>query len=80
MLSGPLAGTLAVGFAVSVAQFLATQFLGAGRHATVTTEAVLLASGGQRTVAAAFAALQAALPLLAFGLAAWVSRRATIRA
>lgn len=80
MLAGPLAGTLAVGFAVSAAQFLATQFLGAGRHATVTTEAVLLASGGQRTVAAAFAALQALLPLLAFGLAAAVARRATMRA
>ena len=63
LLAAPLAAAAAVGFAVSVAQFLATQFLGAGRHATVTTEAVTLASGGQRTLAAAFALLQALLPL-----------------
>lgn len=76
LLAAPLASALAVGFAVSVAQFLATQFLGAGRHATVTTEAVTLASGGQRTLAAAFAVLQALLPLAAFALAQrWQRRR-----
>ncbi len=74
LLARPIAAALAVGFAVSVAQFLATQFIGAGRFATVTTEAVLLASGGQRTVAAAFALMQALLPLLAFALAARVGR------
>ncbi len=77
LLAAPLAAAAAVAFAVSVAQFLATQFLGAGRHATVTTEAVTLASGGQRTLAAAFALLQAALPLAGFMLAASV-RRLTI--
>jgi len=75
LLAAPLAAAAAVGFAVSVAQYLATQFIGAGRHATVTTEAVTLAAGGQRTQAAAFALLQAALPLLAFGAAAWLGRR-----
>jgi len=75
LLAAPLAASAAVGFAVSVAQFLATQFLGAGRHATVTTEAVTLASGGQRTLAAAFALLQALLPLAGFAAAAWVRRR-----
>lgn len=79
LLAAPLASALAVGFAVSVAQYLATQFLGAGRHATVTTEAVTLASGGQRSVAAAFALVQAALPVLAFGAAAWVGARAAAR-
>jgi len=77
LLGAPLAAAAAVGFAVSVAQFLATQFLGAGRHATVTTEAVTLASGGQRTLAAAFAALQALLPLAGFALAA-AARRGTM--
>lgn len=79
LLAAPLAAAAAVGFAVSVAQFLATQFLGAGRHATVTTEAVTLASGGQRTLAAAFALLQALLPLAGFALASrW--RRPTMAA
>ncbi|MCB1733362.1 MAG: hypothetical protein KDI21_23010, partial [Halieaceae bacterium] len=57
-------------------QFLATQMLGAGRLPTVTTEAVTLASGGDRRTAAAFALLQALLPLLAFGAARLVHRRA----
>ena len=72
MLAAPVAAALAVGFAVSVAQYLPTQFLGAGRHGTVTTEAVTLAAGGQRHTAAAFAALQALLPAIGFGLAAAV--------
>lgn len=79
MLLAPIAAALAVGFAVSVAQYLPTQFIGAGRHATVTTEAVTLASGGQRHTAAAFAVLQALLPAIGFGLAAWVGRRQRVR-
>jgi putative thiamine transport system permease protein len=75
VLRTPIAAALAVGFAVSVAQYLPTQFVGAGRIATVTTEAVTLASGGQRSLLAAFAALQAVLPLLAFAAAAAVGRR-----
>lgn len=75
MLAAPMAAALAVGFAVSVAQYLPTQFIGAGRHATVTTEAVTLASGGQRHTAAAFALLQALLPALGFAIAAAVGRR-----
>ena len=75
MLAAPMAAALAVGFAVSVAQYLPTQFIGAGRHATVTTEAVTLASGGQRHTAAAFALLQALLPAIGFALAAVVGHR-----
>lgn len=75
MLAAPMAAALAVGFAVSVAQYLPTQFIGAGRHATVTTEAVTLASGGQRHTAAAFALLQALLPVIGFALAAAVGSR-----
>jgi putative thiamine transport system permease protein len=80
LLAAPLASALAIGFAVSVAQYLATQFIGAGRHATVTTEAVALASGGQRTLAAAFALLQALLPAAGFLLAAVVGRRFDVAA
>ncbi len=79
LLAAPIAAALAVGFAVSVAQYLPTQFIGAGRHASVTTEAVTLASGGQRHTAAAFALLQALLPLFGFGLAAAVGRRQRLR-
>lgn len=75
MLKVPLAAAFAVGFAVSVTQYLSTQFVGAGRHATVTTEALTLASGGQRTLLAAFALLQALLPALVFGLVAWLAAR-----
>ena len=75
MLLAPLASAFAVGFAVSVAQYLSTQFVGAGRHATVTTEALTLASGGQRTLLAAYALLQALLPALVFGAAWWLGQR-----
>jgi putative thiamine transport system permease protein len=79
MLAAPIAAALAVGFAVSVAQYLPTQFIGAGRHATLTTEAVTLASGGQRHTAAAFALLQALLPAIGFALAAGVGVRQRVR-
>jgi putative thiamine transport system permease protein len=79
MLAAPIAAALAVGFAVSVAQYLPTQFIGAGRHATLTTEAVTLASGGQRHTAAAFALLQALLPAFGFALAAAVGVRQRLR-
>ena len=79
MLMAPLAAAFAVGFAVSVAQYLSTQFVGAGRHATVTTEALTLASGGQRTLLAAYALLQALLPALVFIAAWWLGRRQSRR-
>ena len=74
LLKASLWGALAVGFAVSVAQYLPTLFVGAGRFATVTTEAVTLASGAQRSLTAAFAWLQWLLPALMFGVAAWLGR------
>jgi putative thiamine transport system permease protein len=69
MLLRPVLFAAAVGFAVSVAQYLPTLFAGAGRYATLTTEAVALAAGGDRRIVGVYAFLQAALPLLAFGLA-----------
>lgn len=74
MLRAPIAAAFAVGFAVSVAQYLSTQFVGAGRHASLTTEALTLASGGQRSLSATFALLQAALPALMFLAAHAVAR------
>lgn len=74
LLRQSLAAALAVGFAVSVAQYLPTLYLGAGRLSTVTTEAVTLASGGQRSLVGALAGLQWLLPVAVFALAAWVGR------
>jgi putative thiamine transport system permease protein len=74
LLRRSISASAAVGFAVSVAQYLPTLYVGAGRHATVTTEAVTLAAGAQRSLTSAFAALQFALPVLAFALAAWIGR------
>jgi putative thiamine transport system permease protein len=60
---------LAVGFSVSVAQYLPTLVIGAGRLPTLTTEALGLALGGDRRLAAVAALLLAALPLLALAAA-----------
>lgn len=79
LLRAPLATALAVAFAVSVAQYLPTLFVGAGRYATVTTEAVTLAAGGQRSRVAAYAWLQWVLPMAGFGLAAWAGRARRFR-
>ena len=74
LLKRAITSAWAVGFAVSVAQYLPTLYVGAGRFATVTTEAVTLASGAQRSLMSAYAALQMLLPVLVFAWAAWLGR------
>ncbi len=74
LLLRPILAACAVGFAVSVAQYLPTLFVGGGRIETVTTEAVSLSSGGNRSTLAVHAVLQALLPLLSFILASGLSR------
>lgn len=69
MLLRPLLTAAAVGFAVSAGQYLPTLLIGEGRLATVTTEAVALASGSNRRVIGVYALLQAILPFFAFALA-----------
>ncbi|MGF1710416.1 thiamine ABC transporter permease [Vibrio kagoshimensis] len=64
----------AVGISVSLAQYLPTLMLGAGRISTITTEAVALSSGFDRRVTAIYAIWQALLPLLFFSFAILVSR------
>ncbi|MEF1310442.1 thiamine ABC transporter permease [Vibrio mytili] len=64
----------AVGISVSLAQYLPTLVLGAGRISTLTTEAVALSSGFDRRVTAIYAIWQALLPLLFFSLAMLLSR------
>lgn len=74
----PISAAWAVGFAVSVAQYLPTLMIGAGRISTMTTEAVALSAGGNRRTLAVYALGQALLPWLMFmlilGLANWQSR------
>ncbi|MBU2934646.1 MULTISPECIES: ABC transporter permease [Pacificibacter] len=62
----PILTATAIGVAVSVAQYLPTLFMGAGRIATLTTEAVTLSSGSDRRVTGVYAALQTMLPLVAY--------------
>ena len=66
MLARPIGVAFAIGFAVSVGQYLPTLFAGAGRIATLTTEAVTLSSGADRRILGVYTFLQAALPLLVY--------------
>ena len=72
LLLRPVLVALAIGFAVSIGQYLPTLMIGVGRIATVTTESVALASGGNRSVIAIYAMLQLILPLIGFLLAALI--------
>jgi putative thiamine transport system permease protein len=71
MLTKPILIAGAVGFAVSVGQYLPTLFAGSGRIATLTTEAVTLSSGADRRILGVYATLQATLPVV-FYLAALI--------
>ncbi|MBV6632387.1 MAG: ABC transporter permease [Alphaproteobacteria bacterium] len=69
MLLPPILIAMAVGFAVSIGQYLPTFLVGGGRFATLTTEAVTLAAGGDRRVIGAVTLLQMILPTIGFILA-----------
>lgn len=79
LLVKPLSQAAAVAVAVSVAQYLPTLLLGAGRHQTLATELVTSFGGVDRRVIATLAAWQSLLPLLAF-IAALVIPRYISRA
>ncbi len=74
LLKAPLLGAAAVGFAVSVAQFVSAQLAAAGRFSTLPMEAVTLASGSNRPLFAASALALMVLPLMAFLLASHFSK------
>ncbi len=78
MLRRPILVALAIGFAVSAAQYLPTLFAGAGRFGTLTTEAVGLAAGADRRVIGVYALTQAMLPLLPFAFAILLPARRPI--
>ena len=69
MLTRAILSAAAVGFSVSIGQYLPTVLIGAGRLTTVTTEAVALASGGNRRAIGVYAFMQILLPFIAFSIA-----------
>jgi len=74
LLIKPVCQATAVALAVSVAQYLPTLLLGAGRHQTIAIELVTSFGGVDRRVIAVLASVQSVLPLIAFALALWVPR------
>ena len=76
MLLRPVLLAAAVGFSVSIALYLPTLFAGAGRFATLATEAVAANAGADRRLAGTYGFLQAALPLIGFGVALLAPRLA----
>ena len=74
LLKAPLLTAGAIGFSVSMAQFVPAQLIAAGRFSTLPMEAVTRASGGDRTLTAAFALALALGPAIVFLLAAWAAR------
>src|SRR5262245_49101564 len=72
MLTRAVLTAAAVGFAVSVGQYLPTVLIGAGRLDTITTEAVALAAGGDRRLIGVYAFLQMFLPAAGFLVATFV--------
>jgi len=85
MLLRPILIACAIGFSVSVAQYLPTLFAGNGRIATLTTEAVTLAGGADRRILGVYTLVQSLMPLLAYVLAlsvpvlVFARRRALLR-
>lgn len=69
MLLRPILTAAAVGIAVSVGQYLPTLLIGGGRVETLTTEAIALASGGDRRAIGVYGVMQTAAALVPFALA-----------
>ena len=69
MLIKPILFSFAIGFSVSVAQYIPTMLVGAGRFSTITTEVVSIASGSDRRVIAVYALIQQCLPMTMYAMA-----------
>lgn len=72
MLFAPIMVAMALGMAISFSQYLPTLLISGGRFATLTTEAVALASGSSARLNAVYVLLQLSLPLIGFMLAWWL--------
>ncbi|MGS2721136.1 ABC transporter permease [Paraglaciecola aestuariivivens] len=72
-----LTRAFAIVFSVSIAQYIPTLLIGAGRVSTITTESVAIATGSQQDLIAIYMLMQASLPFLVFFIAtlfAWKLR------
>lgn len=76
LLVRPALLAFATGFSVSMAQYMPTLWLGAGRFATLTTETVALSSGGSLPILATRALGLLLVTGIVFGIAALLSRLA----
>lgn len=74
MLVAPVLTASAVGLSVSVGQYLPTLLIGGGRIETLSTEAVALASGGDRRIIGVYALAQSVVALAPFVIAIAVPR------
>ena len=68
LLAMPIGSAIFIGFAVSIALYLPTVFVGGGRIGTITVEAVSLATNGSRGPAGVAAILQVLIPLFCYGV------------
>ncbi|NRB80953.1 MAG: ABC transporter permease subunit [Saccharospirillaceae bacterium] len=76
MLKGSIYTAFALGFSVSVVQYLPTLYMGEGRIETITTQMVNMASGSDYRRIAIFALCQILLPLIIFIVASRKTRDA----
>lgn len=74
MLLQPVLTAAAIGVAVSVGQYLPTLLLGGGRIETLTTDAVALASGGNRRLIGVYGLMQMIAALAPFAVALFLPR------
>jgi len=74
LLRPAVAAAAAIGFSVSVALYLPTIFAGGGRVATLATELIALAHGGDRRMLATAGLILTLMPLAALALAARLGR------
>jgi len=74
LLKAPLLAAFAVGFAVSLAQYVPAQVAAAGRFSTLPMEAVTLSSGGNRALLAVHALSLTVFPLIVFVLPGFFGR------
>ncbi|MGO3740159.1 MAG: ABC transporter permease [Marinomonas foliarum] len=77
MLKPAIFTAFAIGFSVSIAQYLPTLIAGEGRYSTLTTEAVAQAASGDRKQVGSMAMLQAFFPIMVFWLAQFIPLRWT---
>lgn len=75
LLRPALLSALAIAFSVSIAQYISTLMIGAGRVATITTEAVAIAAGNEPAITAVYMLVQATLPFMAFLVASMLAQR-----